>query len=263
MNPHAVSSHVAKLSNHSSVNLFKSLIPPKIAPQEAAPFASALAHEVRNPLTNINLAVEMLKTTLKSDDQRMCLDIILRGSDRINSLVTDLLSTCQGDDLHPEKHSIHQLLDEVLLMNEDRIMLKNITIRREHKAPDCKIVVDKEKIKIAFTNIIINAIDAMSSKNGRLALITRSANGKCIVEIADNGIGISKENLENIFKPYFTSKPAGLGLGLSTTRSILLSNHAIMEVLSEEGKGTRFILSFDKIEMHPLFLRGKPAKEMA
>ena len=248
MDPNAIIRHATKQSSHTSVNLFKSLIPPKIVQEKATPFASALAHEVRNPLTNINLAVEMLRSTLKDIDQRLYLDIILRGSDRINDLVTDLLQLCQGDDLKPAKHSIHQLLDEVLEMTRDRITLKNITVRRDYTTINCKILVDKEKIKLALTNIIINAIDAMPSENGRLKLITRSINEKCVIEIEDNGTGISADDLKNIFKPYFTNKPAGMGLGLSTTQNILLANHAKMEVLSEEGKGTRFILTFARMQ---------------
>jgi signal transduction histidine kinase len=107
--------------------------------------------------------------------------------------------------------------------------------------------VNKQKIEIALTNIIINAIDAMHPENGKLKLITKSINGKCVIEIEDNGIGISKENLNNIFTPYFTDKAGGMGLGLSTTLGILKENHATVEVQSEEGMGTRFILSFEGI----------------
>ena len=67
-----------------------------------------------------------------------------------------------------------------------------------------------------------------------------------MIQIEDNGCGISKENLKYIFKPYFTNKPGGLGLGLATTYDILQSNHVGVNVESEEGKGTRFILSFEE-----------------
>jgi len=248
MDPNTIIRQATKQSSHMSVNLFKSLIPPKIAQKKATPFASALAHEVRNPLTNINLAVEMLQATLKDKDQQLYLDIILRGSGRINDLVTDLLVLCHGDDQLPGKHSLHQMLDEVLAMTQDRFALKKIRVRREYTIGDFMIMAEKEKIKMALTNIIINAIDAMPATNGRLKLITRSIDGKCVVEIEDNGIGISKTNLKNIFKPFFTNKPGGMGLGLSTTQDILLSSHAQIDVRSEEGKGTCFILSFDPAE---------------
>jgi len=248
MNTHTITRPVTNLRSYKpSERLFKSLISPKPAPVQPGQFVAALAHEVRNPLSNINLAVEMLKSTILDDDQKLYLDIIMRGSGRINDLVRDLLTSCQPDELKAERHSVHQLLDEVLAMTKDRILLKNISIRKNYTTADCKIWVHKQKIQIALTNIIINAIDAMPSKRGELILITRSVYGKCVIEIKDNGIGISKANLGKIFKPYFTNKPGGMGLGLSTTLDILHSNYAHVDVQSEEGKGTRFILSFDAV----------------
>lgn len=248
MSLHAISRKVTKSHRYvSPASLFRSWIPANsIAPTQPGQFTAALAHEVRNPLTNINLAVEMLKSTKMDDEQRIYLDIIMRSSGRVNDLVTDLLTSSRTDEVQPENHFIHQLLDEVLVMTKDRIMLKNIMVRKDYSTLDCKILVNKEKMKIALTNIIINAIDAMPSEGGRLKLVTKSVNGRCIIEIDDNGIGISEENLKNIFMPYFTNKPGGMGLGLSTTLDILKSSHARVDVQSVEGKGTRFILSFDR-----------------
>jgi signal transduction histidine kinase len=257
--PFTIPHPVATLYTPSKpANLFRSLIRqvtsipiepaiiPEIVQKHTGQFASALAHEVRNPLSNINLAVEMLKTTMKTEEQKIFLDIILRGSGRINDLVTDLLASTQAEEQHLERHSVHQLLDEALNMNKDRILMKNILIRKDYTTLDCKILVNKERMKIALTNIIVNAIDAMPLGKGKLKLLTRSMNNMCFMEIQDNGVGISKENLKNIFKPYFTDKPSGLGLGLSTTLDILKANHAGVEVQSEEGRGTNFILSFDR-----------------
>jgi signal transduction histidine kinase len=216
--------------------------------EEPNQLASALAHEVRNPLATINLAVQMLKSPKKVLDQMLYLDIIIKASGQINDLITDLLKTPQSGEMQLEKYTMHQLLDEALALTEDRILLKNITVRKDYSTLDCKIFVNKQKIKIALVNIIVNAIDAMYPEKGKLKLITRSINGKCIIEIEDNGIGISKENLKNLFTPYFTNKAGGMGLGLSTTIDILKANHAIVDVQSEEGKGTRFILSFEGIQ---------------
>lgn len=249
MNPHTFTPLAAKLRNYRSpAHLFKPLTAPQTTPDQPGAFVAALAHEVRNPLSNINLAVEMLNSTIMDADQQLYLNIIMRSSGRINDLVKDLLTSCQPGQIKPESHSVHQLLDEVLVMTEDRIMLKNISVRKVYTTLDCNILVNQAKIKIALTNIIINAIDAMPSKKGELQLITRSMNGKCIIEIKDNGIGIPKANLENIFKPYFTNKPGGMGLGLSSTLDILLANHAHADVQSEEGRGTSFIVSFNRIQ---------------
>jgi signal transduction histidine kinase len=208
-------------------------------------FTLHLAHEVRNPLSNIKLAVEMLRPLTKNEDEKKILDIVIRASSRINDLVMDLVTPFRAEGIKPEKYSIHLLLDEVLLMAEDRTMLKNITVTKDYTAHDCKIVLNEPKMKIALTNIIVNAVEAMTGQDGKLKILTRSTRDKFIIQIEDNGCGISEENLKNIFKPYFTRKPGGLGLGLASTSDILRSNHITVKVESEVGKGTCFILSLD------------------
>jgi signal transduction histidine kinase len=210
-------------------------------------FPSALAHEVRNPLTNINLALEMLTSTMLDDDQKLFLDIAKRGSSRINGLITDLLNSSKSGEMPSDKQCIHQLLDEVLAMTQDRIRLKNIAVRKDFTTVDCRVLVNKHQIMIALTNIIINAIDAMPFNTGKLKLVTQCINGQCVITIEDNGIGISQQNLGKIFKPFFTNKPGGMGLGLSTTLELLNANYARVEVKSKIGRGTRFLLSFDRI----------------
>lgn len=204
-----------------------------------------LAHEVRNPLTNINLSVEMLNSTIMDAELRSYLDIIMRGSARINQLINEILKRQDIEEIPVGHCSLHQLLDEALGMTADRITLKKIRLRKEYATEEDRIFVDKEKVRSALVNIIINAIDAMSYKKGELLVTTRSIGKKYAVEIADNGTGISKENLQNIFKPYFSNKPGGMGLGLSTTLEILQYNHISVDVSSEEGQGTSFILFID------------------
>lgn len=206
----------------------------------------AMAHELRNPLTDINLSVAMLEAVLQDRDLKMYLDIIMRSSIKVSDLITEMLKWEQGDKLQEEQYSIHQLLEEVLEMSEDRLSLKNITVSREYSLLDHRMSANKLRMKMAITNIVINAIDAMAPKKGELKLITKSAGGKFIVQLIDNGCGISKENLANIFKPYFTNKPGGLGIGLSTTSEILQSNNVSIHVKSEEGLGTCFVLMFDR-----------------
>lgn len=214
----------------------------------AAPIFTALAHEVRNPLSNINLALGMLNYTHLNEEQKQCLDIIGRASVRINSLISTLLRSDLAVEAPLEFHYLPQLLDEVLLLAEDRIRLKNVTVIRDYTATGHRILMDKEKMRIALTNIVINAIDAMSLEDGELKLVTRSADGLDTIEIHDNGIGISQENLKKIFKPFFTNKAGGMGLGLSATMDILNANHARVDVSSVELEGTCFTLSFGKVD---------------
>jgi signal transduction histidine kinase len=134
----------------------------------------------------------------------------------------------------------------VIEMASYKILLKNIAIKKNYAPYDLKIKMDRPKIKIALTNIIINAIDAMGPENGVLKLGTRLIKGRHAISIQDNGSGISKENLPLIFNPYFTNKPGGVGVGLAATKDILLSNQVGIKVESVMGQGTRFILLFEK-----------------
>jgi signal transduction histidine kinase len=206
---------------------------------------SVFAHEIRNPLTNINLAVFMLKAELKAGDIDKYVDIIDRSSVRISEIVNDFLQSSRNNQAKRDYISINQLLDEILVIAKDGLILKNILVKKFYISSSCELLLDKPKIKIALLNIIFNAIEAMPSENGKLNLTTSLHNSKCIVTIEDNGCGISKKNIKNIFKPYFTSKPTGMGIGLAAAYNILTSHQAGVNVESEENKGTRFIISFN------------------
>jgi signal transduction histidine kinase len=209
-------------------------------------FITALVHELRNPLTNINLSIELLESSSTDDKWKTFLDIIRRSSMRISDLINDLLKNKQ-DEAEVERHSIHRLLDEVLELARDRISLKNIVVIKKYEQ-DCELALRVQEMKIALTNIIVNAIEAMTTGEGQLALITKSIESRYILIIKDNGCGISKENLKDIFKPHYTNKPGGLGIGLAATGNILRSNSIRVNVKSREGKGTCFILLFERNE---------------
>jgi len=218
----------------------------KIWKDRPALLASALAREVRNPLTNINLSIEMIQSLIKDKELQPFVDIIVRGSARINHLINELLQCQNIEEVLAGEYSLHQLLDEALAGMEDRITLKKIKVTKEYATQDDTICVDTGKVGFALANILNNAIEAMSYKEGELTLTTRSIGNKYALEIQDNGIGISNEDLKNIFKPYFTNKPGGMGLGLSTTLEILQYNHIDIDVSSERGLGTCFILFINK-----------------
>ncbi|HEV8270855.1 MAG TPA: HAMP domain-containing sensor histidine kinase, partial [Chitinophagaceae bacterium] len=143
------------------------------------PLVSVLVHELRNPLTNIILTIHFLESKILDDNDRMYMDILKRSSAKINDLINDLLKGQQEPGTETERYSIHQLLDEVIEMASDKILLKNIVVKKNYAPCDLKIKMDMPKIKIALTNIIINAIDAMPSNGGELRLGTKLIKGRC------------------------------------------------------------------------------------
>lgn len=205
-----------------------------------------LAHEVRNPLNNINLSVEHLRDEIGPDDNGSTyLEIIQRNSNRIGALITELLNSSRPAEMKMETHVLQSIMDESILDAIDRLTLQRIKL--EIKYPDVPVVVtvDKEKLKLAFSNILINATEAINHKQGRISVIIHHNPDPSIV-ISDNGCGISEENISRLFEPYFTSKRNGMGLGLASTLNIIQSNKGAIDVKSTLNVGTSFIITFPK-----------------
>jgi signal transduction histidine kinase len=209
--------------------------------------ARTIAHEVRNPLTNINLAVSQIKEDLPelNESNIMLFDMVTRNSERINLLISDLLNATRFEELKYDSVSINTLLNQSLEMVKDRIELNQIKVEKKYSADICNIQADPGKIKIAFVNIMVNAIEAMEPAKGILKIITRGENDKCVIEIADNGSGMTEEELTRLFEPYYTTKNSGNGLGLTNTHNIILNHEGSIYVTSSPGKGTKFTVKFN------------------
>ena len=207
--------------------------------------ARTIAHEVRNPLTNIGLAAEQLKSEIEGNEETaILLEMINRNSARINQLITDLLHSTKFAQLDYRVVSINKLVDESLELAKDRIDLNNIKLVKLYSEDICAIKVDSDKIKIALLNIIINAIEAMEPGKGILTITTEGGD-KCTVTITDNGKGMDAETVGKLFEPYFTGKPKGTGLGLTNTQNIILNHKGYIYVKSEPGNGTSFIITLE------------------
>jgi PAS domain S-box-containing protein len=205
-----------------------------------------MAHEVRNPLNNIMLSAEELHQHVVNDEHKICLDIINRNSKRIEVLIAELVNSSKDNHVTVEKKSLQSILDEALNHAIDRIKLRHIDLQKDYVTDPAWIMADNEKLKIAFLNIIINAVEAMSENEGKLSIAVKQHNGQYIVAIEDNGHGINDENMSRLFEPYFTSKQNGMGLGLASTLNILQSHNASVEVQSKINHGTVFKLFFNK-----------------
>jgi signal transduction histidine kinase len=206
--------------------------------------ARVIAHEVRNPLTNINLATEQLRSEIGNNgDTDMLFAMIKRNSERINQLVSDLLATTRVSELKFSMASINDIIDESLGLALDRIKLNGVLVEKDYDPEICPISIDAEKIKIAFLNIIVNGIEAMG-ENGILKISTSKKGNKCTVKFSDNGKGISKSDMDRLFEPYFTTKEKGNGLGLANSQNIILAHKGSISAESEPGKGTVFTVSF-------------------
>lgn len=203
-----------------------------------------LAHEVRNPLSNIHMSLEQLAGLTRDEDQ-VYLDIIDRNGKRINDLITELLTSSKPAETVLERIPVQTVVDDAIAAALDRFTLKHIALKLSYPEAPCYIRGDKSKLKIALLNIIINAIEAITHEKGQLKISVYTTEDSNTIEISDNGCGIPQENLSKLFEPYFTSKRNGIGLGLASTLNIIQAHNATVEVRSQVGAGTAFLLSFE------------------
>ena len=203
-----------------------------------------LAHEVRNPLNNINLSLEQLSPDLQDTESQIYVDIISRNSKRIEHLITELLGSSRPAQIVQKLEPLKQIIEESIGAAKDRITLKKIDLSITFPEEEIMLLADAEKLKIALLNIIINAVEATDQSEGKLDILLETIENESRLTIRDNGCGISEENLARLFEPYFTAKRNGMGLGLATTLNILQSHNAEVEVQSKLNEGTAFIILF-------------------
>jgi signal transduction histidine kinase len=212
--------------------------------------ARVIAHEIRNPLTNIDLSASHLENDrLNADDRKSFLDIIARNSRRINELINELLSATKFTELQYQEIRVNELLEESLKEAFDRLQLSQVSIEKNYSAENIWLNVDRTRMKIALLNIIVNALEAITGEEGRLYLDTSVVNNHCLITIRDNGKGMDGETLSKVFDPYFTSKSNGNGLGMTNTQNIILNHKGKIEVFSEVGRGTSFIISLNILRL--------------
>ncbi|MCY7356048.1 MAG: PAS domain S-box protein [Rudanella sp.] len=209
--------------------------------------ARSIAHEVRNPLTNLSLALEQLKEELPENDEctGIFTDIIQRNVERIGQLITEMINSSKPRDLDRKPQDLTAIVQDTLHLVTDRLKLKSIKLTTNFCPSPCIALLDQDQIKTALLNILINAVEAMEPGEGALHVATvRTDDDQVCIKVQDNGSGISEENRQRLFDPFFTAKSAGMGLGLTTTQNIINSHKGNIEVISKLGEGTTFCVCF-------------------
>lgn len=207
--------------------------------------ARVIAHEVRNPLTNILLAVGQYRQdeVPSVEDSNLYLDIIERNCTRINVLVTELLQSTRMLELNMQEYPANEVVKKALVLSQDRLQLNGIRLLEHYMEEEAVLLVDEEKMNIALLNLLINAVEAMTPGTGVLTVSTQMAQGKVLIRIGDNGAGIPEENKSKLFDPFYTSKAKGTGLGLTSTQNIILNHKGTIQVESALGEGALFTIT--------------------
>lgn len=205
--------------------------------------ARTLAHEIRNPLTNIHLALEnMSDDSSETKTAQPMIEIVKRSAGRINDLIDQLLTSSERSRLFVDECDLIDLIKQVIDENKDRTDLSDVEIHTDFEADNLSYPCDTQKIKLAVSNLVCNAIEAIEGENGVVRIGTYTEQDYLFIYVEDNGKGMSDEVKKSLFDPFFTDKDKGVGLGLTATQTIIAEHEGEIEVESAPGYGSTFTI---------------------
>lgn len=205
--------------------------------------ASGIAHEVRNPLNFINLSIDHLRATHGPEDENKregfesSISAIKSEIERLNNMVSSFLNFGRPLNLKIKGLPLEHIIGETVLFLSESARAGKVSIDFRKSISALTVMADYTHIKTCFLNIILNAVQAMP-EGGRLIIVTKAEGDRAFIRFTDTGAGISPENMEKIFEPYFTTKDLGIGLGLAFTRRIIEEHGGLIAIESEIQKGT-------------------------
>ncbi len=204
--------------------------------------SSRLAHDLQNPLTIIKNTIELLNLKNPNQDKatKESYDRIARSATKMSEQIRDVLDFVRTSNMIMEKTSILDLLKNVI---KDLAMPKHSKIILPDR--DVDVYGDAKQLETVFSNLILNAIQAKDNE-GKVMVQASEIDDYTIIDVIDNGHGITKENLPRVFEPLFTTKPGGTGLGLASVKTIIENHGGTIECSSIVNKGTVFTIRLPK-----------------
>jgi two-component system, NtrC family, nitrogen regulation sensor histidine kinase GlnL len=222
--------------------------------------AAGLAHEIKNPLGGIKGAAQLLEMELSADNElREYTRVVLKEVQRVNRIVEELLELASPRKLELTPVNLHKVLGDIILLQKRAADGKSITFQQQFDPSIPPILADEGLLTQLFLNLIKNAVEAIAEE-GLIRVTSRvvadysmTQKGErrsrmVAVDVVDDGPGMSKEQLEHLFTPFFTTKSKGTGLGLAISQKIVAEHRGMLKVESEAGRGTTFTVMVPLIQ---------------
>ncbi len=213
--------------------------------------ASAIAHEIRNPLNYINLTLDHLRTKFAPEDEkkretfeRLAQQLKVEVA-RINTRISEFLNYSRPSPLELRPLDLRAEAEDALRMVEVKAAESGIETRVEQTNDVPPVIGDAEALRSVFTNLIINGMQAIDGDGGKLTISISSENSghSARIEITDTGRGIAPDDISKVFEPYFSTKDTGTGLGLAIVKKAIDDHGGTISVKSKEGTGTTFTIT--------------------
>ena len=213
--------------------------------------ASAIAHEIRNPLNYINLTLDHLRANFSPNDPAhetkfAALTAQLKSEvARINTHVTEFLNYSRPTKLEFQAVNLYAVAQDALRLVEPQASASNVETHVDQQGEIPAVMADAESLRSALTNLIINGLQATDGTGGKLSItLTSEDEGRrARIEISDTGRGIAPEDISKVFEPYYSTKETGTGLGLAIVRKAVDDHHGTISVKSKIGEGTTFTIT--------------------
>jgi signal transduction histidine kinase len=214
---------------------------------EIAQLAGGLAHEIRNPLSTLQLNLQLLAEDLQDPEttrERRALQRVERLTHevgRLHGILENFLRFARIQAIDLEPGDLNAVVEEFRDFYEPHAATRSIVIRTQLAGDLPQVGLEPDLFKQALFNLVLNAEHAMPS-GGELIFTTRREGGSVVLDVTDTGVGMTDEVRSRIFDAFFSTRPGGSGLGLPTTRKILEGHGGAIQVQSEPGKGSRFTI---------------------
>lgn len=199
------------------------------------------AHEIKNPLNGLSIAVQRLMKEFPSGDEESnrLTTSIKKEIESLNKILNDFLSLARPRIKEKKEFDLSALVFDTVRLVKEEANSRKVEIR-EDISKEIKVIGNPDDFKRAILNIVLNALSAVSDNTGVIDVELKKRKSDIVLVITDNGVGMDKQDVERIFTPYFTTKKGGTGLGLYIAHRILKEHQAEIKVMSKKGKGTTF-----------------------
>ncbi len=217
--------------------------------------ARRIAHEIKNPLTPIRLSAQRLQKKFASQNTnesaifKECTDTIIKNVDELRDMVNEFSSFARFPSANPSPNNLNEALRETVVLYEEAHRSIAFVYEPEPRLP--RIEIDRDQIKRVMINLLDNAVAALANGIGEKASLPKRITLRtfyneqlkiAVIEIEDNGAGVSDNVKSHMFEPYFSTKSNGTGLGLAIVKRIVSDHHGFIRVQSAPGEGTKFII---------------------
>jgi signal transduction histidine kinase len=213
---------------------------------ELGTLTGGLAHEIKNPLSTVQLNLQLLREDLPPGQESAKLfsrlATVQKETGRLREILDDFLRYAGKIELDRRPHDVNELLEDLVDFYAPQAQLQRVQLRLNKSPQPITAAVDERLIKQVILNLMINAVQAMPEQGGEIILSARRdpAAPRVIIDVIDTGTGIPQDKIGKLFDAYYSTKSGGTGLGLAIARRVILEHGGRISVTSEPGKGSDF-----------------------